>query len=169
MRHRVRSRFSRIPSRFNDPLWKCDTMSERSLSRVTPKIALQFPPYHQNRKANRPALWIKYAYVIRYATVVLGDENDDDDEVSALTRSGTMLRYGYQPAHKTALALPPYATKFIRTGGKERFSRRREDGLFLLTSWQESLEDDWKMLVIYIIYIIYFLLIKKKYIYFVNQ
>lgn len=38
-------------------------------------------------------------------------------------RRGTMLRYGYQPAHKTALALSPYAgrlAEFIRRIGKGR-------------------------------------------------
>lgn len=70
-------------------------------------------------------------HIIRATTAILNDY--DDDEVSpsrAPSRElvpssrGTMLRYGYQPAHKTALALPPYAARpveFTRATGKEGF------------------------------------------------
>lgn len=149
LRHRVLPRFSRSLSRINVSIRKRDVVSERSFSRwhllsrhgfrraiVSSKAFV---------KATRPALWIKYAYVIRYTTVVPGDENDDnddddeDDEVSALTRAGTMLRYGYQPAHKTALVFPPYAAGVYLNERERAILFHWGDSLSLLTRWRGSL------------------------------
>jgi len=94
-------------------------------------------------KVERRTMW----HVIRHTTVPY-DDDDDDNDVDEIfppsfgfpvrTRTGTiaggtMLRYGYQPTHKTALALPPYADRpAVYSRGKGRSLQSRKTTLTIV-------------------------------------
>jgi len=58
-------------------------------------------------KVERRTMW----HVIRHTTVPYDDDDDDNDvdEIFPPSFGFPVRTRGYQPAHKTALTLPPYA------------------------------------------------------------